>query len=101
LCAHEWPGNVRELQNEVKRAALWGAGEARIDAGHLSARLAGAVAPAAPRRGKLKEVLAQVERELIAGALERHQGNRTHAAEELGMSRWGLVQKIRDYGLEA
>jgi len=101
LGAYEWPGNIRELQNEVERAALLGAGEARIDAGHLSARLAGPAAPAVPRRGKLKEVLAQVERELIAGALERHQGNRTHAAEELGMSRWGLVQKIRDYGLEA
>ncbi|MCC7262637.1 MAG: sigma-54-dependent Fis family transcriptional regulator [Candidatus Latescibacteria bacterium] len=99
LGAYEWPGNIRELQNEVERAALLGAGEARIDLGHLSERLVGGVPPA-PRRGKLKEVLAQVERELILQALERHQGNRTHAAEELGMSRWGLVQKVRDYGLE-
>ncbi|MBI2504768.1 MAG: sigma-54-dependent Fis family transcriptional regulator [Candidatus Latescibacteria bacterium] len=98
LCAHEWPGNIRELQNEVERAALLGAGEARIDADHLSERLVGGPPPA-PRRGKLKEVLVQVEQEMIAQALERHQGNRTHAAEELGMSRWGLVQKIKEYGL--
>lgn len=67
---------------------------------HLSERLVGG-APPAPRRGKLKEVLAQVERELITQTLERRQGNRTHAAEELGMSRWGLVQKIKEYGLGA
>ena len=100
LCAYEWPGNIRELQNEVERAALLGAGEARIDAVHLSERLAGG-APPIPRRGKLKEILSQVERDLIIQALQRHQDNRTHAAEELGMSRWGLVQKIKEYGLGA
>jgi transcriptional regulator of acetoin/glycerol metabolism len=38
---------------------------------------------------------------VLLHAPARHQGNRTHAAVELGMSRWGLVQKIRDYGLGA
>jgi transcriptional regulator with PAS, ATPase and Fis domain len=51
------------------------------------------------REGALKEVLTEVERKMIAAALERHNGNRTHACEELQVSRWGLVQKIKTYGL--
>ena len=51
------------------------------------------------REGVLKEVLAEVDRKMIAAALERHNGNRTHASEELEVSRWGLVQKIKTYGL--
>jgi transcriptional regulator with PAS, ATPase and Fis domain len=43
------------------------------------------------REGALKEVLTEVERKMIAAALERHNGNRTHACEELQVSRWGLV----------
>ncbi len=60
---------------------------------HLSERIVGSRGAAAhlPRTGSLKTVLAQVERELIAEALERHGGNRTQAAEELQVSRWGLV----------
>ncbi|MBT3341690.1 MAG: nitrogen fixation protein NifA, partial [Gemmatimonadetes bacterium] len=51
------------------------------------------------REGALKAVLAEVEREMISAALERHDGNRTRASEELQVSRWGLVQKIKSYGL--
>ena len=105
LGAHEWPGNIRELQNEVERASLFAGSGERIDLEHLSERLtegrSGGVAGSTVRReGALKSVLAEVEREMIAAALERHQGNRTHAAEELQVSRWGLVQKIKSYGLE-
>jgi transcriptional regulator with PAS, ATPase and Fis domain len=53
------------------------------------------------RAGALKAVVAQVEREMIAAALERHAGNRTRAAAELQVSRWGLVQKIKALGIEA
>jgi DNA-binding NtrC family response regulator/ligand-binding sensor domain-containing protein len=100
LCAYDWPGNIRELQNEVERAALLGAGETRIDGTHLSEKLLTALPPG-PRSGKLKDVLALVERDLILQALQRHQSNRTHAAADLGMSRWGMVQKIKEYGIEA
>ncbi len=100
LCAHDWPGNIRELQNEVERAALLGGGEERIDSAHISERIHPGAAPQVPRSGKLKEVLAQVECELIAQALQRHDGNRTHAAQDLGTSRWGLVQKIKAYQID-
>ena len=102
LSGYSWPGNIRELENEVERAALLGSGAERLDSAHLSERIHSAGSGAQVQRsGKLKEVVAQVERELIVQALERHQGNRTHAAEDLGVSRWGLVQKIKTYEIEA
>ncbi len=102
LGAYEWPGNIRELQNEVERAALLCGTEERIDVSHLTETIASAGGPAAhvQRKGKLKDVLAQVEREMIIQALEENDGNRTRAAEGLGMSRWGLVQKIKTYEID-
>ena len=101
LGAYEWPGNSRELENEIERAALL-CDDERIDVTHLSERIgsAGGGAAHVPRKGKLKDVLAQVEREMIITALEENDGNRTRAAEALGMSRWGLVQKIKTYEID-
>jgi DNA-binding NtrC family response regulator len=102
LCAHVWPGNIRELQNEVERAALLAGGEERIDTAHLSERITGPAGSLTQidRSGQLKEVLAQVERDMIVRALQRSNGNRTRAARELGVSRWGMVQKIKLYAIE-
>ena len=101
LGAYEWPGNIRELANEIERAALL-CDDERIDITHLSERIGSSVGAAAnvPRKGKLKDVLAQVEREMILQALKETDGNRTRAAEGLGMSRWGLVQKIKGYEID-
>jgi Nif-specific regulatory protein len=101
LGRYDWPGNIRELQNEVERAALLAAGEGRVEPEHLSERIAQRnQAPAPPRTGTLRDVVAEVERDLILRALERHGNNRTHAAAELGVSRWGLVQKMKVLGIE-
>lgn len=102
LCAHVWPGNIRELQNEVERAALLAGGEERIDTAHLSERITGPAGSLTQidHSGQLKEVLAQVERDMIVRALQRSNGNRTRAARELGVSRWGMVQKIKLYAIE-
>ena len=105
LSAYDWPGNIRELQNEIERAALLCGDEERIDVSHLSEKIIGSqpsatATHAAPRTGSLKAAQADIEREMIAAALERHDGNRTRAAEELEVSRWGLVQKIKLYEIE-
>jgi transcriptional regulator with PAS, ATPase and Fis domain len=104
LSAYDWPGNIRELMNEVERAALVCGDEERIDASHLSEKIAGpqhsAAASHSPRSGSLKTAVSENERQMIADTLERHGGNRTRAAEELEVSRWGLVQKIKTYEIE-
>lgn len=109
LSAWKWPGNIRELQNEVERAALFCGDGERIDLEHLSERItegrkasggSGSAGGSVPREGSMKDVIAQVEREMITAALERHGGNRTRACAELQVSRWGLVQKIKALGIE-
>jgi DNA-binding NtrC family response regulator len=103
LCAYDWPGNIRQLQNEVERAALLAGGEGRIDVEHLSERISGPAGSLVQveRRGPLKEVIAQVERDMIERALKSNNGNRTRAARQLGVSRWGMVQKIKTYEIDA
>jgi two-component system response regulator HupR/HoxA len=100
LCAYSWPGNVRELANEVRRALALAGG--RITAETLSDRVRGGGGPPAvevgPGRG-LRDVVEDVEKAVIARELSRHGGNKTRAADALGLSRLGLRNKIHRYGL--
>jgi two-component system response regulator HupR/HoxA len=105
LTSHCWPGNVRELQNEVLRALALGDGDV-LDAGLLSPRVGRAVAGQGAKPGfdpagaTLKEHLEQLEAQLIADALQRHKGNKTRVAEELGLTRVGLRMKLARLGLD-
>ncbi|MCM2308825.1 MAG: sigma-54 dependent transcriptional regulator [Sulfuritalea sp.] len=106
LVAHRWPGNVRELQNEVLRALALGDGDL-LDAGLFSPRVgrkaAAARPPAAafdPAGATLKELLDQVEAQVIDAALRRHRGNKTRVAEELGLTRVGLRMKLSRLALD-
>jgi two-component system response regulator HupR/HoxA len=105
LVAHRWPGNVRELQNEVLRALALGDGDV-LDAGLFSPHVGQSAAnlnPAAPAfdpdGATLKELLDQVEAQVIDAALRRHRGNKTRVAEELGLTRVGLRMKLSRLGL--
>jgi len=96
LAAYHWPGNVRELENVIHRAVLFADGEtirARdiiLSAGRpneedpVSAALVG-------------RTVAEVERDLILQTLRHCGGNRTQAAEILGISVRTLRNKIRQY----
>ncbi len=100
LTGYAWPGNVRELENEVMRAAAL-AGRV-IQARDLSPAIAGS-APLALGVGgdlQLKARVEHLERELIAQSLRLAAGNHTQAARALGLSRFGLLKKIRRYGME-
>jgi DNA-binding NtrC family response regulator len=101
LIAYPWPGNARELRNAIERAALLCDGE-EISPEHLPDRVrlvrtdAASPAEGAPRTyDEVKDELRGVERARIVEALEACGGNRTRAAEMLGMPRRTLVAKLK------
>jgi DNA-binding NtrC family response regulator len=93
LLAHLWPGNVRELDHAVERAVLMAQGEA-VRAADLGLR-AGREGP--PRIEEMS--LEDVEALLIKKALARFNGNVSHAANALGLSRSALYRRLQRYGL--
>ena len=106
LVQHSWPGNVRELQNEIRRALALGDGPL-LGADLLSARVRQAVgapalasASADGESGQLRHQLERVEAQLIQDSMQRHKGNKTHVADELGLTRVGLRMKLLRLGLE-
>ena len=110
LTVYSFPGNVRELGNEVERAATLAEDGSPITAELLSeqVRRAGLHAPKpdavaaaeAPPRGTLRETVEELEKRMLTQALGISNGNRTQAAAALGLSRLGLLKKIRRYGME-
>lgn len=97
LMGYGWPGNVRELENEVMRlCALAGA---TIGVADLSPHIG--TGPALflqdPADLALKPRVEHLERELIERALEQSGNNHSHSAKLLGLSRYGLLKKLRRY----
>jgi len=104
LCAHEWKGNVRELEHAIEQALALASG-AEIDVEDLppSVRAGGGDAPAEPAgsfKAAKQRVIERFERQVIGEALERHRGNVSKAAEELGMYRQHLQLKLAEYGID-
>ena len=96
LTAYPWPGNVRELENVIERAVVLATRD-RITVADLPLALrSGEVTLAL---GELAEPrsLKELERRAILAALERHHGNRTRAARELGISLHTLWRKLKGY----
>ena len=98
-----WPGNVRQLENSLARAAIAARGRAILPE-HLDVDdPTDAAIPAETDESgapvPLRAILAEVERRAIRRALTASGGNRTKAAERLGISRRQLFDKAKEYGL--
>lgn len=93
LIAYPFPGNVRELENILERAFILCQGD-RIGPEHLPPNVVGSVRT--PTANGLKQV---GEASIIRAALQRHSGNRTRTAEELGVHRITLLRRMRRLGI--
>jgi two-component system response regulator HupR/HoxA len=107
LMAFAFPGNVRELENEIRRMVSLTKDGEYLTTQTMSPALLAAVPrkPAcnggfAPEGGTLKDRVESLEKHVVAEALARHRWNQSRAADELGLSRVGLANKIRRYGLD-
>jgi two-component system response regulator AtoC len=102
LLGYGWPGNVRELRNVLERALVLSLGEETILPEHLPPEVRTPSPSAAPvREHQTVMTLQEMERRHIERTLVMLDGNRTHAAEAMGISRATLHNKIRLFGLEA
>jgi transcriptional regulator with PAS, ATPase and Fis domain len=82
----------------LERAMIMGRGAERLEARHLPVELRETAAPSQERH--VPRTLRDMERMQIERALRAHNGNRTHAARELGISRATLIKKIKEFGLD-
>lgn len=98
--AYRWPGNVRELRNTLESMMVLTEADILTEV-DLPDRIAGEPALAAPSCDVPTGVtMDELERLAITKALDQCQGNRTHAAEKLGISVRTLQRKLRQYEKE-
>jgi transcriptional regulator with GAF, ATPase, and Fis domain len=107
LLAHTWPGNIRELQNAIERALIAADGRV-ISPTHLgigghgvlaAGLLSGASTVASPVPAAQR--LVELEKQAVADALRRANGNKARAAAALGLSRGSFYRRLERFGLLA
>ena len=104
MARYHWPGNVRELENELERVMAFYPRATEITPGMLSERVLIA------DRGddldvrllcetSLPRAVGYLEKSLLTKSLTRTNWNKSRTARELGVSRQGVLQKIKRYGI--
>lgn len=103
LTNYAWPGNVRELENEIKRLIVLSArkvlGVEDLSEEIRRSRNDGVNSNLASNRS-LKQRVEDLEERLIVEALQNYRNNQKRAAKGLGLSRQGLINKIKRYGIK-
>lgn len=99
LLGYGWPGNIREMRNVLERAMILGRGQPAISVEHLPGEFR--ARPGIGDRRHTPLSLDDLERQHIERTLKHHGGNRTRAAQELGISRATLINKIKRYAIHA
>ncbi|UCD81035.1 MAG: sigma 54-interacting transcriptional regulator [Desulfobacterales bacterium] len=102
LTCYNWPGNVRELQNEIERAFTLAGSHKEITEAYLSNKIFDSGSQPCPeydKRGTLQQVTERIEKQMVYEALDKAEGNRSHAASMLGITRQGLLNKIKRYNI--
>ena len=97
---YDWPGNIRELENTVERAVIL-CREEYVQPHCLPRQFQALLDEDTPETGvRPGHSIREVERELILKTLEQTGGNRTRAAEILGITRRALQYKLKEYGIQ-
>ena len=91
LKAHTWEGNIRELQNAIEKAVIM-CDDDIIKTEHIELH-------ASKRPTNEAQTLEEMERQLIANAIDKYSGNLSQVATQLGITRQTLYNKIKRYGL--
>jgi len=100
---YRWPGNVRELEKIVKRAVILADDGDWLGLDHLAPEVLRVPLIPEPTGGEalsLRERIEQIEYTEIARALQRHAGNKSQAAIQLGISYPNLLSKIKRYNIQ-
>jgi DNA-binding NtrC family response regulator len=116
LMRYSWPGNNRQLENEIRRLIASVRGKS-ISEEHLDASIrnpetsdmiigpapAGpelkAATPPAAAPQTISDAVEALERRMIEDALRQCHGNKQRAAQTLGLSRQGLIKKLKRLGI--
>lgn len=94
MIAYPWQGNIRELQHTIEKSVIM-SDKSTISADSLLLR------PAAPTKKKEQAVatLEEMEKNMIQASINRNSGNMSAVAEQLGITRQTLYNKIKKYGI--
>ena len=95
LQMHSWPGNVRELQHAVERAVILSEGNMLEPQDFFMNEVPDSQGEIFPVNMNLEET----EKMLIRKVVDKHGGNISRAAKELGLTRASLYRRIEKYGL--
>jgi transcriptional regulator with PAS, ATPase and Fis domain len=93
---------VRELENEIERAVAMAEEGETIEICHLSDKIRETLPKESLKgrpQGSLRDRVETLERSILSETLKKHRDNKTKAARELGLSRYGLLKKMQRYGL--
>jgi two-component system response regulator HydG len=103
IASYDYPGNVRELEHAIQHAVVM-AGEDNIDLMHLPTEILGAAEVDEDEVGgftPLGQAVREFERNYLQRALSLADGNKTRAAQLLGISRKNLWEKLKSLGVES
>ena len=95
--AYRWPGNVRELRNTLERMMVLAEGDVLTEKDLPEEIMAASAKTSGPKEMPSDMTMDELERLAIVKALDQCGGNRTHAAERLGISVRTLQRKLRHY----
>lgn len=99
LLSYRWPGNIRELQNSLERAAIIGKGKKEITLSELALPNRGSDAVGYAGRS-LKSAMRLFKRSFVREVLKEHDGNRTLAANAMGIQRTYLSRMIKELDID-